>query len=185
MRKAIVMAMTALLVLALAVPVAAGGAEHTDFYGAYYPAGLGSPEECPHTLVPLGLGFCVIDPGNQDVLPSGRLRIRNMKILELAFAWNEDGPEPRKSGYDVVLANANLDANGNGPTWGTWNLYRDSNYQDLMFSGTFTGKFENWIPAVHFTGRGTGSYEGQKMRGDIGRELNAAGFNMFGTIIEK
>jgi hypothetical protein len=106
-----------------------------------------------------------------------------MEILELAFARNETGEESRKTGYDVVVANANLDESFSGPTWGTWNLY--SFEDELMFTGTFTGKFELGIPAVHFVGEGTGIYDGQKMRGDIGRVPNADGWNMFGTIIEK
>ena len=85
-----------------------------------------------------------------------------------------------KTGYDVVTANANLDRSLSGPTWGTWNLY--SFAVTLMFTGTFTGKFLNGDPVVHFVGTGAGVYEGQKMRGDVGRVPNP--HNMFGEIIE-
>ena len=181
MRKTIVMAVVALLVLGLAAPAALAKAEHTDFYGLYFPAGMpGTETECPHTWV--DPAFCVMDKGAWDELPSGRLRIRDMTIFELALVdTGEDVVvEPRKTGYDIVVANADLDKTFSGPTWGTWNLYSFEN--ELMFTGTFTGKFENGIPAVHFVGQGTGSYEGQKMRGDIGRVPDP--YNMFGTIIE-
>ena len=109
-----------------------------------------------------------------------------MMIYELAFSYtvNDMGDEvvePRKTGYDIVVANANLDESFSGPTWGTWNLYSFGGA--LMFTGTFTGKFENGIPAVHFVGEGNGAYDGQKMRGDVGRVPDP--YNMFGTIIEK
>ena len=166
------------LVFGLAVPSAATGAEHTDFYGVYFPAGLpGTNTACPGNWV--GPALCVIDPGSWTVLPSGRHRIRDMTVYELAFAWSEGQVEPRKTGYDIVVANANLDASLSGPAWGTWNLYSSDHV--LMFTGTFTGKFENGIPAVRFVGEGTGIYEGQHMRGDVGRVPDP--YNMFGQIV--
>jgi hypothetical protein len=181
MRKSIVVSMVALLVIGLAAPATADGAEHTDFYGMYFPAGLeGTGTECPDPYTWVDPAFCVVEQGDWDYLPSGRVKIRNMVVLELAMSWNESGVEPRKTGYDVVVANANLDESMSGPTWGTWNLYNPED--ELMFRGTFTGKFLEGIPAVHFVGEGVGQYAGQKMRGDIGRVPDP--FNMFGTIVE-
>ncbi|MEN8114492.1 MAG: hypothetical protein ABFS21_08895 [Actinomycetota bacterium] len=174
-----------LLGLANPVPVVAvesangPGAVHTDFFGVYFPAGMpGTDTECPYTWV--DPAFCVIDQGSWTFQPSGRITIRDMTVFELALSWNDDGVEQRKTGYDIVVANANLDETLTGPTWGTWRLH--SFDHELMFTGTFTGKFANGIPAVHFVGSGVGIYEGQKMRGDIGRVPNP--YNMFGTIIE-
>ncbi|MEN8115155.1 MAG: hypothetical protein ABFS21_12305 [Actinomycetota bacterium] len=162
-----------------AEPAESPGAVHTDFEGLYFPAGMpGTGTDCPYFW--MDPAFCIIDPGTQTVLPSGRTQIRGMTVYELAFSWNDLGVEPRKTGYDVVVANANLDETFTGPTWGTWSLYSFSG--DLMFTGKFTGKFEYGIPAVHFVGSGVGIYEGQKMRGDIGRVPDP--YNMFGTIIE-
>jgi hypothetical protein len=168
------------LVLGLAAPSVAGGAVRTDFQGVYFPAGMpGTGTECPYTWV--DPAFCVIDPGSWTTLPSGRVRIRGMTVYELAFSQHADGSvEPRKTGYDIVVANANLDGSMSGPAWGTWNLYSFAG--ELMFSGTFTGTFEQGIPAVHFVGAGTGVYEGQHMSGDIGRVPDP--FNMFGRILE-
>jgi hypothetical protein len=124
----------------------------------------------------------VKDPGSWTALDDGRLRIRDMTLLEYAFAWDAPGGqvEPRKTGYDVVLASANLDASLSGPTWGSWMLY--SFTDELMFTGTFTGSFENGIPAVHYVGQGTGTYEGQHTWGDIGRVPDP--WNMFGQYLE-
>ncbi len=156
-------------------------AEHTEFYGVYFPAGMpDTGTVCPGIWMPPAL--CVIDPGSSS--PSGNgLAIRDMTLYELAFAYRDEGEvEPRKTGYDIVLANANLDASGSGPTWGTWKLY--SFDSQLMFTGRFFGRFKNGIPAVFFIGRGTGEYDGQRMRGYVNREMNADGYNMFGRIVE-
>jgi hypothetical protein len=166
-----------------AKPADSPGAVHTDFEGLYFPAGMaGTGTTCPGFW--MDPSFCILDPGSQTTLPSGRLKIRGMTLYELAFAYQSGSGgqtvEPRKTGYDIVVANANLDSSLSGPTSGTWMLY---SFDDtLMFTGTFTGKFKNGIPAVHFVGRGVGVYEGQHMRGDVGRVPNP--YNMFGTIVE-
>ena len=167
---------------ALALDGAATGARMTEYFGLYFPAGMpGTGTECPYTW--RDPAFCVIDLGSWTELPSGRWQIRDMTVYELAFSWRAGGAvEPRKTGYDVVTANANVDASFSGPLWGTWQLHSFDNV--LMFSGVFTGAFENGIPAVHFVGKGTGIYQGQQMRGDIGRSPDAAGNNMYGKIIE-
>jgi hypothetical protein len=172
--------LTSILMLGPAAPALSEGAKHAEFYGLYFPAGMpGTGTECPYTWV--APSFCVIDQGSWTALPSGNLRIREMTVFELAFSWRADDAqvEPRKTGYDVVIANAYLDSSLSGPTWGTWSLY---SFEDvLMFTGTFTGKFLNGIPAVHFVGVGVGAYEGQHMRGDIGRVPDP--WNMFGVVV--
>ncbi|MDA8204365.1 MAG: hypothetical protein M0Z49_16735 [Chloroflexi bacterium] len=170
----------AILLIGLAAPTASARATHDEFVGLYFPAGMpGTGTECPYTWV--DPAFCVIDPGSWTEV-DGRLRIRDITLFELAFSWRADDPsqvEPRKTGYDVVTASANLDATLSGPTWGTWMLY--SFADELMFTGTFTGSFQDGIPAVHFVGMGTGQYEGQHMWGDIGRVPNP--YNMLGQIL--
>lgn len=176
-RTATLLAIAAFVAVAV-VPAASARAEHSEFYGLYFPAGMeGTDTKCPYTWV--DPAFCVIDQGDWTPLPSGRLRIRGMTVYELAYAWNDQGVEPRKTGYDVVVANANLDGSLSGPTWGSWQLYSFEGV--LMFTGTFTGKFENGIPAVHFVGEGTGIYAGEKMRGDVGRVPDP--YNMFGEVL--
>jgi hypothetical protein len=179
-RRALLL-LVALFPLLLPIPASAARAVHTDFYGLYFPAGLdGTGTDCPYTW--MDPAFCIVEQGQWTELPSGHLRIRDMVVFELAFSWREadDEIEPRKTGYDIVTANANLDAALTGPTWGTWHLY---NFADeLMFTGTFTGKFLEGIPAVHFVGQGTGDYEGQHMGGDIGRVPDP--YNMIGHIVD-
>jgi hypothetical protein len=171
-----------MLLVGLAAPTASARATHDEFVGLYFPAGMpGTGTACPYTWV--DPAFCIIDRGTWVELGDGRLRIRDMQVYELAFSWTAADPtqiEPRKTGYDVVTANANLDATLSGPTWGTWMLYSFAN--ELMFTGTFTGSFQDGIPAVHFVGLGTGRYAGQHMWGDIGRVPNP--YNMFGQVLE-
>ncbi len=157
-------------------------AERTSFYGMYFPAGMpDTGTECPGVWV--DPAFCIVEKGSWTELPNGRLQIRDMTVFELAFAWRSDGVvEPRKTGYDMVVANANLDGSLTGPTWGTWKLY--SFDDELLFTGRFVGRFKDGIPAVFFFGKGTGEYEGQRMRGYVNREMNDDGFNMFGRIVE-
>lgn len=174
-------------VLALTTPASASkppqaGAVHTEFYGLYFPAGMsGTGTTCPYTVN--ALGMCVIDAGQLRTLKSGHIEIRNMQLLELAVSWHADStPEPRKTGYDIVFANASVDASFSGPTWGTWTFHPADGTD--VFVGTFTGKFENGVPAVRFIGHGTGEYEGQQMKGDIYRTVQAWGGNMIGRFLE-
>ncbi len=183
MRRHVAIAFLAsVLLVGVTAPSVSARAVQTEFAGVYFPAGMpGTGTTCPYTWV--APAFCVVDPGSWTALADGRWRIRDMTVFELAFSWSADDPtqvEPRKTGYDVVTANANLDATLSGPTWGTWMLY--SFADELMFTGTFTGTFENGIPAVHFVGQGTGPYEGQHMWGDIGRVPDP--YNMFGHLLE-
>lgn len=182
MRRSLIAVALGLSVLltGLMTPAASARAVHAGFHGLYFPAGLpGTGTTCPYTWV--DPSFCVIDAGTWTELADGRIRIRDLELFELAFAWQADGSvEPRKTGYDVVSANANLDTSLSGPAWGTWMLYDFAD--ELMFSGTFTAMFENGIPTVHFVGRGTGPYEGQVMRGDISREPDP--YNMLGEVLE-
>ena len=182
--RAVILLLVPVLALAIAVPYASARAEHTDFYGLYFPAGLpGTGSVCPYTW--MDPSFCIIDQGSWSQTPSGRIAIRGMTLYELAYSWHDPAmpglpDEPRKTGYDIVLASANLDATLSGPTWGTWNLYSFSG--ELMFTGTFTGMFKNGVPAVHYVGLGTGNYEGQHMRGNISRVPSP--YNMVGVILE-
>lgn len=76
------------------------------------------------------------------------------------------------TGYDVVVANANLDSSLSGPTWGTWNLY--SFDDELMFTGPSpagrrAGRVQNQVPrGVGFIGRSViGGVSGFGIEGDM------------------
>lgn len=173
--------LSTVLMLAMVSPVAAKGIS-TDFVGLYFPAGMaGTDTECPYTW--MDPAFCIIDPGTTTELDSGLALIRDMQVYELAFAFDAEDTtvvEPRKTGYDVVTVNADLDESLSGPTWGTWELYGLDDV--LMFTGTFTGAFKEGVPAVHFHGQGVDQYVGQHMWGDIGRLPDP--YNMVGHILE-
>lgn len=173
--------LSAILVLGLAAPASSAVAVHSGFHGLYFPAGMeGTGTDCPYTWVEMPPS-CVMAPGSQTVLPNGRVFISDMELYELAFAYGRSGAvEPRKTGYDLVTANAYLDSTFTGPTWGTWNLY--SFDDELMFTGVFTGRFKDGIPAVRYFGEGTGVYDGQIMFGRIDRVPDP--WNMFGHILD-
>lgn len=182
----------AALILGLLAPAAGAVAEHSRFHGLYFPAGMeGTNTDCPYTWQEMP-PMCIMAAGSQAVLPDGRLLIRDIELYELALAWRGSGAvEPRKTGYDLVIADAILDNTFSGPTWGTWNLWSfgadlENPADDfVMFSGIFFGRFKNGIPGVHYFGAGTGVYDGQHMGGIIRRAPNADGWNMFGHIIEQ
>jgi len=186
--RLLVLLLLSALLGGLAIPAAATEAEHTRlpvvertrFHGLYFPAGMaGTGTECPYLWV--DPAFCIVEQGSWTQLPKGETLIRDMLVYELAFSWNDEGVEPRKTGYDMVTANANLDQSLTGPTWGTWKLYNFDS--ELMFTGRFVGRFKDGIPAVYFSGRGTAIYEGQRMSGFVGREPDANGWNMYGRIV--
>lgn len=192
----LVLILLGVLVLGLAAPSAGsegGQGPHSRYHGLYFPAGMpGTDTDCPdpykwQDMPPM----CVIDPGTPTVLPDGRVQIREMEVYELALAYRANGVvEPRKTGYDVVVATAILDDTFSGPTWGTWDFYSfgadPANPADdfVMFSGVYFGRFKNGIPGVHFFGLGEGIYEGQYMGGFIRRAPNTDGWNMFGQILD-
>lgn len=179
--RAMIVFLAGMLVLGLAAPAGAAEAEHTGFHGVYFPAGMeGTDSECPYTWVEMP-PMCVMAPGSQTALPNGRVFISDMELYELAFAYGGNGAvEPRKTGYDLVVAQAYLDSTFSGPTWGTWSLYSFDNV--LMFTGIFTGRFKDGIPKVRYFGEGTGIYEGEIMFGRITRVPDP--WNMFGHILD-
>ena len=192
--RVVMLFLLATLILGLVAPSAGAVAEHSRFHGLYFPAGMdGTGTDCPDPYVWNEMPpMCVMAPGTQTVLPDGRVLIRDIELYELALAWKSNGAvEPRKTGYDLVIADAILDDTFSGPTWGTWNLWSfgadlaDPADDILMFSGIFFGRFKNGIPGVHYFGAGTGTYDGQHMGGIIRRAPNASGWNMFGHIIEQ
>jgi hypothetical protein len=93
----------------------------------------------------------------------GRSTIRDMVML--------DGVAPTSlshlglAGYQIATLNANLDASGNGPAWGTFTTYAFAS--GPTFSGTWNAKFENARLGGHFVGKGLGAYAGQHLTGDI------------------
>ena len=68
------------------------------------------------------------------------------------------------SGTDYAVLNANLDATGSGPMWGTWRLEVEGGGWEGVWHGTVTGMLSTEPSGMgRSVGHGTGIYEGQQM----------------------
>ncbi len=104
----------------------------------------------------------VIDPGVMTY-PDGNVHIRGM-VLEVYL----EADDTRVEGTETVVGNANLDANGAGPVWGTSHIEVDYGGGGV-WEGTFTGKFYADGTYSHtYVAHGIeGSVEGLEMRGTV------------------
>lgn len=105
---------------------------------------------------------CVVtDPGTWTFLPSGGVHYRGMVLV-----CHESIPgEPRVTGTGTIVANANLDATGAGPTWATFTLVTD---EGGVWVGTMEGQLSApGVISYHNVGHGQGIYEGQTFWGDV------------------
>jgi hypothetical protein len=98
----------------------------------------------------------ILDWGEWTTLPSGRQQIRGW-VLENY----DDTNDPRATGTNIVTINANWDADGAGPFWGTFHLVPDG--YDGYWEGSFTAKMpaEGCAP-IKAVGHGRGELEGLK-----------------------
>ena len=148
MRKAVLALVAASLLLAALAPAAAARATRTDFVGFVFPAGAFPVPgvTCPTDIVG-PLPGCYLELGRTVTLENGGLLMRDFKVMDVSLAWDTpanvvahmDQPNvPGRTGYIIESFNANLDASGYGPVWGSWELH-DFASTALMFSGHFTG----------------------------------------------
>jgi hypothetical protein len=86
----------------------------------------------------------------------------NTHIRGRVAQFQQVSDNPLCAGMITVVANYNLDANGDGPKWGTfyWEALPDAPYIG-GFEGTFTGWAEEytWSSSVHSVGHGYGDLE--------------------------
>ena len=127
-RRTRVSVLLSVLLLVLVVPTASAGVERTDYSAFQFPMGwpgtvppLGYPD-CPGTYVTTPFPACVIEPGTVTRPGHGRWTIRDMVLLHGVLPTSD----PSLAGYQVSTLNANLDASGNGPAWGTFTTYTGS-----------------------------------------------------------
>ena len=164
--RAGVSVLLSVLLLVLLVPSASAGVVRTDYSAFQFPMGypgtdlLGYPP-CPYTYATDPFPACVKEPGTVMRPGDGRWTIRGMVTLDGVFPTSHPG----LAGYQIATLNANLDASGNGPAWGTFTTYAFAD--GPTFSGTFRGKFENARLGGHFVARGLGAFAGQHLTGDI------------------
>ena len=149
------------LLLVLVVPTASAKLERTNYSAFHFPAGWPmTGTTCPGMYVTTPFPACVIDEGTVANPGDGRSTIRDMVILVIRASTSDLG----LSGYQFSTLNANLDASGNGPAWGTFISFTSPT--EPTFSGTFHGKFEDARLGGHFVAKGLGAYAGQHMSGE-------------------
>jgi hypothetical protein len=122
---------------------------------------------CQGDFIPTG----IISPG-EWTFPGGNWHVRNM-IGQYRQAMPHS--DPRCSGLNTVSTNANWDATGAGPSWGTFHviLDADSGYTG-GWEGAWMGKTEpDGTTSVRVTGQGYGDLAGMLVFIDI--ELGGLG----------
>jgi hypothetical protein len=78
------------------------------------------------------------------------------------------GSDPRCNGLNTVVTNANWDANGVGPSWGTFHVVLDEESPD-GWDGTWTGmSYSDGTTSIQVVGHGYGTLEGQQVFVEIG-----------------
>lgn len=119
--------------LLLVIPVAAG-AVVTDFT---------ETELCPP------------NPANPGIwtFPDGNVQVRGM-----VWQCTDTASDPRLSGSNTIVMNANWDAQMLGPVWGTFHLHNAGGVWD----GTWEGMATTGGLRLHGTGTGSAGYEGLK-----------------------
>jgi hypothetical protein len=180
-RRARVSVLLSVLLLVLVVPTASAKVERTAYSAFQFPAGWpGSGTTCPGTYITTPFAACVIEPQGTVVRPDhGRWTIRDMVSLMIVFSTSD----PAISGYQITTLNANLDASGNGPAWGTFDAFTLAD--EPTFSGVYNGKFGDTPDGVrlgaHSVGLGLGTYAGLHFTSDFLMQDTALG-NVIGEI---
>ena len=162
--RARISVLLSVLLLVLVVPTASAGVVRTDYSAFQFPMGfpgtelLGYPP-CPYAYATFPFPACVKDPGTVTHPGHGRWTIRNMVTLDGVLSTSAS-----PSGTQIATLNANLDASGNGPAWGTFTTYTFAG--GPTFSGTWNGTFENARMGGHFVATGLGPNAGLHFTGD-------------------
>jgi hypothetical protein len=99
----------------------------------------------------------VLDWGTWTTLPNGRLQVRGWVLQNY-----DDTDDPRTKGTNIVTINANWDADGAGPFWGTFHLEPDGH--DGYWDGSFTGVMPaEGCARIKVVGHGMGQLEGLRV----------------------
>lgn len=145
--KALAVVVATLMALAL-LPVQAMSAKatFTTCEGAFIPAGI-------------------LDYGTWTY-PGGNTHVRGMVAM---YDQDMPGSDPRCSGSNTVVTNANWDAYGVGPSWGTFHVVpnEDSGFEG-GWDGTWTGmSYPDGTSSIRVEGHGYGDLEGMHVFVDI------------------
>lgn len=99
-----------------------------------------------------------LDPGTWT-FPGGNIHVRGMVQLS-----REEAPDPRNTGYNTVVVNANWRPDWTGPMWGTFRLETD---EGGVWEGTWAGRMTEQGSRYHAVGTGFGLYSGMKIWVDM------------------
>jgi hypothetical protein len=99
----------------------------------------------------------ILDPG-RVILSGDNIHVRGM--VELLRAESDDD---RCTGWQTVIANSNLNADGYGQVWATYRMEVDA--YDGYWEGTSTGKIDENGLALKMRGRGYGELAGLRIEG--------------------
>jgi len=114
---------------------------------------------CEGAFIPLG----ILDWGTW-IYPGGSTHVRGMVAL---YQQDMPGSDPRCSGLNTVVTNANWDAYGAGPSWGTFHVVLAEDSPD-GWDGTWTGmSYPNGTTSIQVVGHGYGDLEGMHVFVDI------------------
>jgi hypothetical protein len=114
---------------------------------------------CEGAFLPLG----ILDYGTWTY-PGGNMHVRGMVGSYQQYMPDSD---PRCNGLNTVVTNANWDAYGVGPSWGTFHVVLAEQSPD-GWNGTWTGmSYADGMTSIHVVGQGYGDLEGQKVFVDI------------------
>jgi hypothetical protein len=114
---------------------------------------------CEGAFIPLG----VLDYGTWTY-PGGNMHVRGMVGQ---YQQSMPDSDPRCSGLNTVVTNANWDAYGAGPSWGTFHTVLEEGSPD-GWDGTWTGmSYPDGSTSIQVVGHGYGGLEGQHVLVDI------------------
>jgi len=90
----------------------------------------------------------------QWTFPNGNQHVRNWVQIYNAIGLNDD----RVTGINTLVANANFDANGFGPGWGTF--HNESSIYNGYWEGTFSAVMDETGYVSKIVGKGYGDFDG-------------------------
>ncbi len=113
---------------------------------------------------------CSEDFADAEGLPPGTVTVTNGGITQIRGAGmllRDEGDSPLVTGYDTITFNANWDADGNGPIWGTAHFVTD---EGGVWEGQWTGQAKSggFPYLVHAVLNGSGKYAGMTLWWDKG-----------------
>jgi hypothetical protein len=94
-----------------------------------------------------------IIPGDWTTLPSGNIKVRGMTLV-----FQDDMSDPRASGTNTVVMNANWDSDATGPMWGTFEVVNKYG----AWEGSWTGEWTADGSIIRGVAQGTGGLAGLK-----------------------